>query len=60
MKAIVFVFIAIAIAGVVGIVLTVNKKKDTPQEVYAPKMTVYITLTLVFTIMAGMTWLFSK
>lgn len=60
MHPIVYVFIAIALAGAAGIIVTLKKKKDTPKEVFAPKMTVYATLTVVFALMALMTGIFTK
>ncbi|HNX99962.1 MAG TPA: hypothetical protein PKN39_04190 [Oscillospiraceae bacterium] len=60
MNPIVYVFIAIALAGAAGVVVTLKKKKTTPREVFAPKMTVYVTLTVVFALMAVMTGLFTK
>jgi hypothetical protein len=60
MKWIVFVFAAIAVAGIVALVKIVKDKASTPREVYAPKLVVCITLTVIFTIMTVMTTLFTK
>lgn len=60
MKWIIFVFAAIAAAGVVGLVVTVRAKAKTPKEIYAPKLVVCITLTTIFTIMTVMTAIFTK
>ena len=54
------VFAAIAVTGIVGVVKTVRAKADTPKEVYSPKLMVYITLAVIFSIMTIMTSIFSK
>ena len=60
MHPIVYVFIVITLVGVRGIIITLKKKKDTPREVFAPKMTVYGTLTVIFALMSLMTGIFTK
>lgn len=57
---IVYVFIAIALAGVAGIIVTARKKKTMAPEEYKPVMSACICLTVIFTLMSVMTAVFSS
>jgi hypothetical protein len=60
MPFIVYVLAAIAVGGVIGLVLLVKNKEKYTQSSYAVGLTVCITLALCFGVVAILTGIFSR